>query len=713
MNHQAQQAFLDRTDSLNLNNMFDDQGFRDLASTQKGTSFDPMKALLIQSLLKHPKTRTAGKQPKIVSGSAYNDQTLVGGGVAGKSDDETATLVKRDITRGKYNLNYHINTPAMQERLAALQSYKDITLVAGGFEYDKIPFLAQQTLRNLGGSKVLVLVHHRSAIKTLEALTSNRNQIKYLTHHEALNFELKNKLSQFNAIILSDLQIRSTAIDLWLYLIKHQGHGGNGDGEGGAGTRKYLLVSHGLHNGSIVNYLGGSDRVGIMQIMRQGQDDQVRIYTDYAIPTREQKELSGLIFWKVIFSRIAESIQKIYMEGYRESDGNIVVFLPNHRSIKECHHYLNERLGDLLGRLTILRENDLIISGQKTIVYLTTQIPSVVPRVGHVIDSGLQIVRSYSPQTRIHYWKLDYIDDLSAKEREALASIAVFKLYPSSATGRPELVEILRSPVVDKYMIKLLDSSITNQNKTELKRVMTKQLISPISLDRFLDFWEPLEEIGVITNKKRDSSRLTFLAKECFQPLDLDISLCAVLLMGRKIIQNLNFLAEIVAILSIGGSVRGSWIYDPNLINQYQNPQGDVFGLHQLFQNRGQFSRSQGGQEQVNHSHLTKVQDKAQQIGQKLQSLDELCLIVPQEKIVGDNDIHKMVQILFQVYGEKHLVTNNRLGGKKIKLKKGLIPGSYKDDEEQRYLALELKNLTEFRERAGTLYGNMVVNLDI
>jgi len=696
MNPEAQKTFLAHESSHTLQSLIG-HGFKD--SLLNGTlsqdkSQDPMKALLISSLLKHPKTQIAGMQPKIIPGGEYNDKTLQGKGtLVDKVDPDIASLVKREITRGKYNTDYHINSPAMQERLAMLQSKHDIVLVTGGFEYDKIPYLAQQTLRNNLG-RVLVLTNDHHEIENLKARTTNSDNIKYLTHHEALELQFKDKLSStFNTIILNNLQIRTIPIDLWLYLIK--------SGLGGRGTenRKYLLVSHGLRNKSIVDYLGGDKNVGIFDINRNDKDS-VHIFNNYVLNSQQRNNLTtagkSSLFWNAVFARISQALKKIYLEGYRYNDGNIVVFLPHQRSINECFRFIQQSLGDLLSRMVIYQNGSDIINTNhfnKTIVYLTTEIPSIVPRVGHVIDSGLKIIRNYNPETHIHSWKLGYLDDIEAKEREALASVSVFKLYDISATEANEKVEILRSPSVSKFIIKLLGDRRIN-GKKQLQQIMVRDLIDPLSRDRFLDFWEPLQDLGLI---KKDI--LTFLAKDCFSPLDLDLKLCTILLMGRKVVQNLEFLAQVVAILNIGGSILGNWIYDDDLLSRYQSEKGDVFGLVKLINDNPQNLN-------INYANINKTHKISLQILNKLRNLDDMCLIVPDQQITGNNDTDKIIHILRNIYSDLHLVIDRQLNNNKpIKLKKGLVSVG------RRCLALELKEFSQFSEKRQTLYGNMLINL--
>jgi HrpA-like RNA helicase len=708
MNPEAQESFLAQQTNHSLQSVMGD-GLKDfilnggLSETGGGSSGDPMKALLVSSLLKHPKTQVAGRQPKMVDGGTYNDLSIGGGREFSQDeiDPDLAIMVKRGITRGKYNLNYQINSPAMQEKLAMLQNKHDIVLVTGGFEFDKLPYLAQQTLRNLdnvrasGGSRVLVLVHDQNAIDSLKTQSLDRD-IKYLTHQDALDLELNGKLSSsFGAIILADIQVRTIAVDLWLYLIKSGRDGGRDDG------REYLLVSHGLQNKSVVNYLG---QIGILNILRE-KNQAVQIFNNYVLTAKDRAIVTtsndGTLFWNAIYGRVSQALKKIYTDGYRSRDGNTIVFLPNQRSIRECFRFLQESLGDLLSKLAVYQANngDIIKKdqGSKIIVYLTTEIPSIVPRVAHVIDSGLKIIRDYDPESRIHSWKLSYLDEITAKEREALASISVFKLYQLSSMEAGEKVEMLRSPSISKYFIKLLADRRVG-GKKELLKIMTRDLITPMSRDRFLDFWEPLEDMGLIKRNREKGALLTFLAKDCFSPLDLDLELCAVLLMGRNVVQDQELLAQIVAILNIGGSVQGNWIYNKELFSQFQDNKGDLFGLARLV-------RTGGNMNGVNERNIEKVRKMTRRIVDKLQNLDQMCVIVPDDKIVGETDIDKIVQILINVYGDKHLVENGKLtNGKSIKLKS-------ESKLQRRGLALELKELSEFKEKSGTLYGNMVVNL--
>ncbi|MGB1881970.1 MAG: helicase-related protein, partial [Gammaproteobacteria bacterium] len=103
---------------------------------------------------------------------------------------------------------------------------------------------------------------------------------------------------------------------------------------------------------------------------------------------------------------VAESLEELD----RDCSGDVLVFLPGEREIREVARYLRGRLTEndeivqLFSRLSSLRQARIFKPGSKRRVILSTNVAETsltVPRVRHVIDSGLARVSRYTPSSAV------------------------------------------------------------------------------------------------------------------------------------------------------------------------------------------------------------------------------------------------------------------------------------------------------------------------
>jgi hypothetical protein len=303
------------------------------------------------------------------------------------------------------------------------------------------------------------------------------------------------------------------------------------------------------------------------------------------------------------------------------------------------------------------------------------------------------------------------------------ANKAVFRLYTINFLLDHLEPEVRRTPNIGKWIIKLMSWGGESFDFQIVKQIFTKDLLSPLPLGRFLDFWEYMVDIKLVGDRLDSEGKLKFLARDCFRPLDLSLELCSVLLMGRYLIKNQQLLADTVAILNHGGSISGQWIFESEERNKYSNNAGDVFGLVKWLRN-GEIDRKKH-----------KIIKMSNEITIKLSGLDKKCLIVPKTKLKNLSDTAIIINILKEIYN-RNIVNykngkailelrndsekydsekydsdhDNDHNSEMVKFKPGLL--KIVQQSSTQLLPLEFKKRGDFLNDEEFLFGDQLINLE-
>jgi len=118
------------------------------------------------------------------------------------------------------------------------------------------------------------------------------------------------------------------------------------------------------------------------------------------------------------------------VEAVRELDaeqhGDVLVFLPGEREIREAHAAISRaafaetEVLSLYARLNVMRQTKIFQPGAQRRIILATNVAETsltVPRVRHVIDSGLARVSRYSPRRKLQQLPIEKIARANADQR--------------------------------------------------------------------------------------------------------------------------------------------------------------------------------------------------------------------------------------------------------------------------------------------------------
>jgi ATP-dependent helicase HrpA len=148
-------------------------------------------------------------------------------------------------------------------------------------------------------------------------------------------------------------------------------------------------------------------------------------------------------------------------EACRSGPGDILVFLPGEREIRDAAEAIRRRrLRDaeilpLYGRLSAAEQDRVFRPGQARRVVLATNVAETsltVPRIRYVVDTGLARIKRYSYRNRVEQLRVESISQASAKQRAGrcgrVAGGVCFRLYSGEDhERRPPFTdpELLRS----------------------------------------------------------------------------------------------------------------------------------------------------------------------------------------------------------------------------------------------------------------------------
>lgn len=111
-------------------------------------------------------------------------------------------------------------------------------------------------------------------------------------------------------------------------------------------------------------------------------------------------------------------------------DGDVLVFMPTERDIRETREALEERLGTgfeivgLFGRMPAADQQRIFSPGRKRRIIVATNIAETsltIPRIRAVVDTGLARISRYNPRTRTRRLPVEPVAQSSANQRAGRA----------------------------------------------------------------------------------------------------------------------------------------------------------------------------------------------------------------------------------------------------------------------------------------------------
>lgn len=226
---------------------------------------------------------------------------------------------------------------------------------------------------------------------------------------------------------------------------------------------------------------------------------------------------------------IEEAIMDAADDLLRQGDGDILVFLPGEREIRDTADHLRKYQGrstklkhievlPLFARLSIEDQQKIFKSHSSRRIVLATNVAETsltVPGIKYVIDAGLARVNRYSVRAKVEQLQIEKISQAAAKQRAGrcgrVSNGICVRLYSEEDfNGRPEFTEpeILRSS---------LAAVILRMAALRLGDVTEFPFIEAPSSRLIADGYQLLQELGAVNAQRQITEIGLQLAK---LPLD-------------------------------------------------------------------------------------------------------------------------------------------------------------------------------------------------
>lgn len=239
-----------------------------------------------------------------------------------------------------------------------------------------------------------------------------------------------------------------------------------------------------------------------------------------------------------------EAAARAVEEALIESDsGDVLVFMPTERDIRETRDLLENTLGSgtevlaLYGRLSGAEQQRIFSPGACRRVIVATNIAETsltIPRIGTVIDSGLVRMSRYNPRTRTKRLPVEPISQSSANQRCGRAGrlrdgVCVRLYSEEDFKNRPQFTQ----PEIQRAN---LAEVILRMKAFRLGEVETFPFLNPPQSQSIRAGYQLLQELGALTQSNGVTTvgnELTELGRELAR-LPVDPTLGRMLLQARS-----------------------------------------------------------------------------------------------------------------------------------------------------------------------------------
>jgi ATP-dependent helicase HrpA len=236
--------------------------------------------------------------------------------------------------------------------------------------------------------------------------TSRETVLKFVTDGILLTeIQSDPQLRQYSAIIIDEAHERSLNIDFLLgYLIRLRQQ---------RPDLKIIVTSATIDTQAFSEAFGGAP---IIEVSGRIYPVELRWW-----PIQSAPEDDGFV------EETCRAVEDCLMEG---SGGDVLVFFPTERDIREARDTLEGRCGKgcevlpLFGRMSGADQQRVFSPGAKRRVVLSTNIAETsvtIPRIRYVIDTGVARMSRYNPRTRTKRLPVEPVSQSSANQRQGRA----------------------------------------------------------------------------------------------------------------------------------------------------------------------------------------------------------------------------------------------------------------------------------------------------
>ncbi len=235
-------------------------------------------------------------------------------------------------------------------------------------------------------------------------------------------------------------------------------------------------------------------------------------------------------------SHVLTAVRTVEDVLIESDDGDVLVFMPTERDIRETRDLLETRLGKgievlgLFGRMPAGEQTRIFsVGGQRRVIVATNiaETSLTIPRIRYVVDAGLSRMSRYNPRTRTKRLPVEAISQSSANQRAGRAGrlrdgICIRLYNEEDFEKRPKFTQ----PEIQRAN---LAEVILRMKAFRLGEIETFPFLSPPLPTAIRAGYDLLHELGALD----DAHGLTPLGRELAR-LPLDPTLGRMLLQARE-----------------------------------------------------------------------------------------------------------------------------------------------------------------------------------
>ncbi len=250
---------------------------------------------------------------------------------------------------------------------------------------------------------------------------------------------------------------------------------------------------------------------------------------------------------------VLDALVRAADEATREDPlGDILVFLPGEREIRDAHQALERRkfreteVLPLYARLSARDQDRIFSPGPRRRIVLATNVAETsltVPRIRYVIDPGLARVKRYSPRGKLERLHVEPISQASANQRAGrcgrVASGVCFRLYSQEDfDSRPRYTdpEILRASLAG-VILRMLSLGLGKVEEFPFLEAPDPRAVA--------DGWQQLQELGAVDRERR----LTDIGRTMARwPVDVALARMLIAARGHGVLRPMLAIAAFLGI---------------------------------------------------------------------------------------------------------------------------------------------------------------------
>ena len=250
---------------------------------------------------------------------------------------------------------------------------------------------------------------------------------------------------------------------------------------------------------------------------------------------------------------VLDALVRAADEATREDPmGDILVFLPGEREIRDAHQALERRkyreteVLPLYARLSARDQDRIFSPGPKRRIVLATNVAETsltVPRIRYVIDPGFARVKRYSPRGKLERLHVEPISQASANQRAGrcgrVAAGVCFRLYSQEDfDARPRYTdpEILRASLAG-VILRMLSLGLGRVEEFPFLEAPDPRAVA--------DGWQQLQELGAVDRERH----LTDIGRTMARwPVDVALSRMLIAARGHGVLRQMLAIAAFLGI---------------------------------------------------------------------------------------------------------------------------------------------------------------------